>query len=437
MNPYELLVKRAENIAARNKPFATNVRPKALPGEPGFIGPVERIGPPERIGPQLPPRAGDPTFVGPSEFVGPQRPVTPEFIGPPEMQGPQQAFRTIARAKPRPGEPGFVGPVEQMGPQIPRAGEPGFVGPIDQMGPRQLPRSTDPNFVGPREQIGPQFPRSGEPGFVGPMEQIGPQQLPRPTDPRFIGPREQIGPSAPALAAVERMSVGSPYAGSYLPLFAGGTLAGTALLSGGQQAQDQGRMDRFAQIYGGNATSSPYSLQEANQQAAINAVRGRPEFEQGPVGSGHGAAPPSMDKYLADRAKAIEANAALDVARARTAAPMPPSRELQAQARAEQPSPSILSRIFSGQDYQSSGPAGGDTRLYQGEKDGRKVINWGNPESAADFFRASKAQQDWNAQNPDSPSIGAGMKRGGAANAKPDSLHKALEIIHHLLTRGH
>jgi hypothetical protein len=30
-----------------------------------------------------------------------------------------------------------------------------------------------------------------------------------------------------------------------------------------------------------------------------------------------------------------------------------------------------------------------------------------------------------------------GMKRGGAANAKPDSLHKALEIIHHLLTRSH
>jgi hypothetical protein len=101
------------------------------------------------------------------------------------------------------------------------------------------------------------------------------------------------------------------------------------------------------------------------------------------------------------------------------------------------PKDSILSRIFSGQDYQSSGPTRGDNRLYQGEKDGRKVINWGDPESAADFFRASKAQQDWNAQSPDNPSIGAGMKRGGAANAKPDSVHKALEIIHHLLTRGH
>jgi hypothetical protein len=102
------------------------------------------------------------------------------------------------------------------------------------------------------------------------------------------------------------------------------------------------------------------------------------------------------------------------------------------------PKDSILSRIFSGQDYQSSGPTRGDNRLYQGEKDGRKVINWGDPESAADFFRASKAQQDWNAQNPDSPSIGAGMKRGGAANAKPgkdEAVHKALDIIQHLLMR--
>jgi hypothetical protein len=114
------------------------------------------------------------------------------------------------------------------------------------------------------------------------------------------------------------------------------------------------------------------------------------------------------------------AQQAVETARTRAApAPMPPSRELQAQARADQPSPSILSRIFSGEDYQSKG---GQLR-----QDGR--INWGDPESAADFFRASKALQ----QTPEA----SGMKRGGAANAKPDSVHKALEIIHHLLTRSH
>jgi hypothetical protein len=134
------------------------------------------------------------------------------------------------------------------------------------------------------------------------------------------------------------------------------------------------------------------------------------------------------------------AKAAVEVARARQAAPAPASTPSPMMRPASSPSPkdSILSRIFSGGDYQSSSPAGGDTRLYQGEKDGRKVINWGDPGSAADFFRASKAQQEWNAQNPDSPSIGAGMNRGGTVKAKPgkdDAVHKALDIIQHLLMR--
>ena len=93
---------------------------------------------------------------------------------------------------------------------------------------------------------------------------------------------------------------------------------------------------------------------------------------------------------------------------------MPPTRP--AELAREQPS--ILSKIFSGQDYQSKG---GQLR-----QDGR--INWGDPESAADFFRADKARME----TPEA----SGMKRGGAAG-KPDSMHKALEIIHHLLTRSH
>ena len=95
-------------------------------------------------------------------------------------------------------------------------------------------------------------------------------------------------------------------------------------------------------------------------------------------------------------------------------APMPPTRP----ADLPREQPSILSRIFSGEDYQSKG---GQLR-----QDGK--INWGDPELAADFFRADKARRE----TPDAP----GMKRGGAAG-KPDSVHKALEIIHHLLTRGH
>ena len=109
----------------------------------------------------------------------------------------------------------------------------------------------------------------------------------------------------------------------------------------------------------------------------------------------------------------------------RPSAPSLEARQAAAQVMADRapapmrrPEEGIMSRIFSGQDYQSKG---GQLR-----QDGK--INWGDPESAADFFRASKALQE----TPEA----TGMKRGGAAG-KPDSVHKALEIIHHLLTRGH
>lgn len=64
-----------------------------------------------------------------------------------------------------------------------------------------------------------------------------------------------------------------------------------------------------------------------------------------------------------------------------------------------------------------------------------------NPDDSGAYMRA---ERQYAATHKDAPSVDlsklnpdTGMKRGGAANAKPDSLHKALEIIHHLLTRNH
>jgi hypothetical protein len=154
-----------------------------------------------------------------------------------------------------------------------------------------------------------------------------------------------------------------------------------------------------------------------------------------------------MDAYLADRAKATAANAALDAARARTA-PMPPSRELQAQARAAQPSDGgFLSRIFSGQDYQSSNALSRDPRTagYSAPVVQNGQVNWGNPDSAADFFRADKALMQMKAQQAADSASGTddNRKRGGMVSGKghghsekmPDPIHKALEIIHALLIR--
>jgi len=88
----------------------------------------------------------------------------------------------------------------------------------------------------------------------------------------------------------------------------------------------------------------------------------------------------------------------------------------------------ILSSIFSGKDYQSKG----------GELRQNSKINWGDPESAADFFRASRA----NLATPSAAGINpddSNMNRGGVASNKPNkdaTLHKALEIIHHMMVHG-
>lgn len=58
--------------------------------------------------------------------------------------------------------------------------------------------------------------------------------------------------------------------------------------------------------------------------------------------------------------------------------------------------------------------------------------------SAADFFRADRAMQEAIKKGQDVGYYGQaeGKKAGGAVQGKDAAIHKALEIIHHLLTRG-
>jgi hypothetical protein len=139
------------------------------------------------------------------------------------------------------------------------------------------------------------------------------------------------------------------------------------------------------------------------------------------------------------------------VNREREAADAIPQREYQKPARMplpvrrpaaldQQPAPEqgLLSRIFSGQDYQSSNALASDPRLagYSARvvQDGN--VNWGDRDSAADFFRADKAMMAQREAAKKSEE-GEGKAKGGSVNGKDAALHKALEIIHHLLTRGH
>jgi hypothetical protein len=103
---------------------------------------------------------------------------------------------------------------------------------------------------------------------------------------------------------------------------------------------------------------------------------------------------------------------------------------------------SFLDKIFSGKDYQSSGG------LLQQKQDGNRVLNWGDSDNAADFFRADAMkrrledqQQQFTGRSGsdidyENRMAGEGKARGGAAEQRPSKeamLHKSLEIIHHMI----
>lgn len=102
--------------------------------------------------------------------------------------------------------------------------------------------------------------------------------------------------------------------------------------------------------------------------------------------------------------------------------PLPPRRPegIGSDTRAAE---SVLSRIFSGRDYQTnSRPVVQDRR-----------VNFGDPESAADFFRAERAAREMGTLPPIERASGGQVQNGKAH--KDAALVKALEIIERLMHR--
>jgi hypothetical protein len=109
----------------------------------------------------------------------------------------------------------------------------------------------------------------------------------------------------------------------------------------------------------------------------------------------------------------------------------------------------LLSSLFQnkGGEYQSNGDP-----LYRGTVPDKGMgpnskgmgpnrptgVNWGDPDRASDFFRASKALQGL--QKPQDQDQAPAEKRGGRigkTNEHSAILHKALEIIHHMALKNH
>ncbi len=120
--------------------------------------------------------------------------------------------------------------------------------------------------------------------------------------------------------------------------------------------------------------------------------------------------------------------AGMPPASTRSAAP----QQQRAETPPQRPAPSgpsgsvgnLVRAILSGEDYQSVMDP--KTGLNRRTVEGGKPI-YGNPELASDFFRADKARME----------MGEGRAAGGRTGSpKPDAVHKALEIIHHLIMKG-
>jgi hypothetical protein len=420
----EALIKRAEEIAARGgKPFATNVRPKAKPGDPNFVGPVEPIGP-NQITPQT--LIGPPERFGPPEMQGPRQ-ITPEtLIGPAERQGPQLPFRTNVRLKPQPetgtdftmvNPPSRAVTMRDIGSEA--ASSPGTalttanpLATVDRFGrPNMPPRLTD--------ILEGEFREIPRPSTLGPVSAADELAF-RTVRPQTLSREELLAMRGPEQGA---MSAGAPYSGSYLPLFAGSVLGGTALLSGGQQAQNDAQRRQFLEALNGNEPNrldpNLFGVQRPTAGMDRTNTLGVDELSAYPAGAVHNynrSNAPGVDETSAYPRNTVQ------LAKQRMA-PMPPSRELQTQARAEQPSSGGLSRFFSdpyagksardlyaeANKMQSSGDEYGSNLLMQ--RAGKMITKPEDLEST-------------------------GMATGGAAKPHKDAaLHKALDIISHMLGR--
>ena len=118
--------------------------------------------------------------------------------------------------------------------------------------------------------------------------------------------------------------------------------------------------------------------------------------------------------------------------RAAAAAPAATQQTQQAAAQASQP---WYASLFSGPDVQSNSQQvvqRSQNMQRQGEERPMTRLNWGDSDSAADFFRADRARQELEKNKEEF----TGMARGGAAGGghhKDAVVMKALEIIHHML----
>lgn len=181
------------------------------------------------------------------------------------------------------------------------------------------------------------------------------------------------------------------------------------------------------------ASAARWGLPVAAGVAGIGAAGLYDDFGR-PVGPAQGAAPPqgghtmlsAADAYrlgMTQRPPQEEEHPAVAAAtKAIRNTPLPPPREIPLPPpRPAELQQSMLGKIFNGGNYQSN------SRLVSTPTD-TAPVNWGDADRSSDFFRASKQLMEERA--------GGDYAQGGMPTAHEHALHKAMHVIHHLLSRG-
>ena len=322
----------------------------------------------------------------------------PEFIGPPEMQGPRQVT---------PGN--FIGPPEAQGPRqiTPNT----FIGPAERQGPPEL--------------IGPRQPPAAAP--VDPV-QAAINAAKQRADAMARSSADAAAQQAAIDAAAQRAGTGSgpmfpnyrPYSppSMTVPLVGAGAIGAGALAlnSGSQQVQPTGQAPGDAPLPAppadGTISGEGYgSAEDARYDRAIadGSISGE-QYNESPfaarvLGEAAGLPPrrPSAASSLEGRQAAARALAE------------------GKQAPMRRPEEGFFSNLFANR------PATTKQLFEQSQAD---------PSDAGAWMRA---ERQYARTHKDDPNFDVtklndqGMKRGGAAG-KSDSVHKALEIIHHLIS---
>ena len=362
----------------------------------------------------------------------------PETFSPSEMQGPRQITPES-----------LIGPVERQGPP-------------ELIGPRQTPQMTlieqlRSGQISGREYqaaIDAQRTAAAAPAVESPLARamasapegvaVDPVQAAinaakQRADAMARSHADSAAQQAVIDAAAQRAGTGSgpmfpnyqPYSppSMTVPLVGAGAIGAGALAlnSGSQQAQPPGQapkpIDPEIKTREGRPVYFTGPAYDINSKDMYDYTLGATPAEV--LGSRRATASAIDSAYapvVASPAPATASQQAVQqaVQQARTqTAPMPPTRP--AELAREQPG--ILSKIF-GQ------PATTRQLFEQSQAD---------PSDSGAWMRA---ERQYAKTHKDEPNFDVtklneqGMKRGGVAG-KPDSVHKALEIIHHLLTRSH